>query len=398
VQLWWRRRKNTSARGGAANTFEADADDPCAICLDVPQLPCRTQCGHCFCTQCFMAWWRQQPGSVEGLHSGLARCPLCTADVTHLTPHFPAAEDGPAFRSVVQYNRGVWWALRGKHIAAAMHAVRAAGTHAALAAYAVGHFAWEFARLEMGNSFVALPRPHDERWRFCSAWLVISNCCALVWLGPRGVRPNPLLHATSEFFLRLATYWGDTRHARLRLDSADFISDLLVELRLADAVCSISRLLLRVLYPRMPDAVRDATPVLLQVLHAVEVLVEIGALACHLRLEISGARGLLMLVSWRRRLPADLRGLLPYEKIEMRSLVPFELITRRCCRLSLMNRMGRVHTQTVPWDEAKLLHQTALRAMHAFYGMRWFEAQLFPGWALADIAALPAVTYSGAAL
>ena len=25
--------------------------------------------------------------------------------------------------------------------------------------------------------------------------------------------PRPLLHALSEFFLRLATYWGDTRRA-----------------------------------------------------------------------------------------------------------------------------------------------------------------------------------------
>lgn len=55
--------------------------DLCAICLEAPSFPVKTQCGHRFCLRCFQSWASRQVPPTS-----TARCPLCTASVVRLTP------------------------------------------------------------------------------------------------------------------------------------------------------------------------------------------------------------------------------------------------------------------------------------------------------------------------
>ena len=50
------RRAGAEAEAEAGFTPDDNEDeDVCAICLSPPELPCVTQCGHRFCTDCFVA-------------------------------------------------------------------------------------------------------------------------------------------------------------------------------------------------------------------------------------------------------------------------------------------------------------------------------------------------------
>ena len=92
VFRWWRNEvaRTAQTRTTQASGGEEEEQDLCAICLERPQFECRTSCGHSFCTDCFVSWWRQQQGSNAELAG--TRCPLCTQSVLSITPRFTAAE------------------------------------------------------------------------------------------------------------------------------------------------------------------------------------------------------------------------------------------------------------------------------------------------------------------
>ena len=60
-----------------SNTFRAyGMDTQCPVCLNEPRLPIRTNCGHLFCANCLIVYWR------HGNWMGSVRCPVCRTQVT----------------------------------------------------------------------------------------------------------------------------------------------------------------------------------------------------------------------------------------------------------------------------------------------------------------------------
>ena len=55
-------------------------DSQCPICLNEPRLPIETNCGHLFCANCIIVYWRHGNWST----SGPIRCPVCRQQVTLL--------------------------------------------------------------------------------------------------------------------------------------------------------------------------------------------------------------------------------------------------------------------------------------------------------------------------
>ena len=109
---WWYRRaeRHVAATSAAEGGHEAEeaAQEMCAICLAKPQFRCKTACKHDFCTDCFAAWWRRQPGDLADGDLAAARCPLCTQRVSYVTAHFTPGEliDGGVARAskILLYN------------------------------------------------------------------------------------------------------------------------------------------------------------------------------------------------------------------------------------------------------------------------------------------------------
>ena len=187
--VWLHRRKArrfaTPVRGAEgeaeaeaeARPNEDEEEDICAICLSLPELPCVTQCGHRFCTDCFVAWWQRQPGVLGGPHLGEARCPLCTSSVVRLSPDFGAARSGglSRLRTIVLYNVGATVTRRLRRLRRCLDRARLVLERAALSAYAVTGVAWEVARNELHHSLVRVPPPSDERVRFFCAWQMLAS-------------------------------------------------------------------------------------------------------------------------------------------------------------------------------------------------------------------------------
>ena len=92
AKWWYRRAEQHAAATSAADRGHEVADEVCAICLAKPQFRCKTDCGHIFCTDCFAAWWRRQPGNIADGDLAAARCPLCTQRVSYVTAHFTPGE------------------------------------------------------------------------------------------------------------------------------------------------------------------------------------------------------------------------------------------------------------------------------------------------------------------
>ncbi len=57
--------------------IEVAPDERCPVCLAPLALPVQTNCGHTFCAQCILSYWRhdQWPSA--------ARCPICRRQVHH---------------------------------------------------------------------------------------------------------------------------------------------------------------------------------------------------------------------------------------------------------------------------------------------------------------------------
>lgn len=51
-------------------------DSQCPVCLNEPRLPVETNCGHLFCANCLIVYWR------HGNWRGPVRCPVCRTQVT----------------------------------------------------------------------------------------------------------------------------------------------------------------------------------------------------------------------------------------------------------------------------------------------------------------------------
>ena len=179
--LVWLHRRRTRPRLAAEATggdaAAAAEEEVCAICLSTPELPCKTQCGHRFCTDCFVAWWQRQPGVLGGPHVGEARCPLCTRSVARLSPEFGATVSGglSRLRAIVLYNVGATITRRLRLARRWLDAVRLVGERTTLSVYAVTGVVWEVARNELHSSLVQVPPPADERVRFFCAWQMLAT-------------------------------------------------------------------------------------------------------------------------------------------------------------------------------------------------------------------------------
>ncbi|XP_063311421.1 E3 ubiquitin-protein ligase RNF170 [Pelobates fuscus] len=78
------------------------SDMSCPVCLQQATLPVETNCGHLFCGQCIIAYWRY------GTWLGAISCPICRQTVTLLFPMFEVGEQQDAqqlFQEVNSYNR-----------------------------------------------------------------------------------------------------------------------------------------------------------------------------------------------------------------------------------------------------------------------------------------------------
>jgi len=368
-----------------------DEEDNCAICLEVPQFACRTQCGHRFCTRCFLSWARKQPGySATGVRPGLARCPLCTASVTRLRALFSVHEGPRQFREVVVYNRSSWmhrwWGVLLLGTKFASSACRLS----LLTAYSAGLVLWDYARDVLKPTLVQLPVPCDAKYRLVSGFL-----CSAIFFGRQNNPGNHawrlLVHGVADKVLLALSRLGEVRHACLELDELSLL-DAPYRLRLRSLGCMVARLVLRRLQPKLPRALQPCVPVVERLLVLAERVIELGSLVCQLRLEIAGLRGLLGLIAWRRR-SGNLRRMTPVETTNVKRWVPFELSIDRLCDLEFLvwNRSSlSVYQVRCSWADALREHRVALRALRVFGGEGYFSRIWAPDlpWAVPDVLAL----------
>lgn len=57
--------------------IEVAPDERCPVCLAPLALPVQTNCGHTFCAQCVLSYWRHDQWPRA------ARCPICRRQVHH---------------------------------------------------------------------------------------------------------------------------------------------------------------------------------------------------------------------------------------------------------------------------------------------------------------------------
>ncbi|XP_055946466.1 E3 ubiquitin-protein ligase RNF170-like isoform X1 [Argiope bruennichi] len=63
------------------------SDHQCPVCLNEPHYPVETNCGHLFCAQCVITYWR------HGNWMGAIHCPVCRQLVTALLQCFTNSSD-----------------------------------------------------------------------------------------------------------------------------------------------------------------------------------------------------------------------------------------------------------------------------------------------------------------
>lgn len=78
---------------GAGEMEHFGPDNQCPICLIEPHFPIETNCGHLFCANCIVVYWRQ------GSWTGAVRCPVCRQQVTLLLRCFTDSEIAEPERS-----------------------------------------------------------------------------------------------------------------------------------------------------------------------------------------------------------------------------------------------------------------------------------------------------------
>ncbi|XP_030852177.1 E3 ubiquitin-protein ligase RNF170-like [Strongylocentrotus purpuratus] len=81
-----------------------NGDRPCPICLDEKECAAETNCGHVFCGNCLIAYWR------HGTWLGAISCPVCRQMVTIILPVFQEDEQnsgdgGRIMAEIRDYNR-----------------------------------------------------------------------------------------------------------------------------------------------------------------------------------------------------------------------------------------------------------------------------------------------------
>ncbi|VDM63388.1 unnamed protein product [Angiostrongylus costaricensis] len=82
-----------------------DADQTCPICYGTALYPILTNCGHVFCCECIMGYWRHAASLVTPV-----RCAICRTEVTVLLPlHWPSDGEDSQLQenniSLDDYNR-----------------------------------------------------------------------------------------------------------------------------------------------------------------------------------------------------------------------------------------------------------------------------------------------------
>ncbi|KAI1289544.1 E3 ubiquitin-protein ligase [Halotydeus destructor] len=85
-------------------------DNQCPVCLNEPRLPVETNCGHLFCANCIVVYWR------HANWMGPVRCPVCRTEVSVILTCFrlestgtgspeEIAERQQVLRDINDYNR-----------------------------------------------------------------------------------------------------------------------------------------------------------------------------------------------------------------------------------------------------------------------------------------------------
>ncbi|XP_051117967.1 uncharacterized protein LOC127242460 isoform X2 [Andrographis paniculata] len=104
-------RGSGSATVGGYNKDKPPEDDCCPICFDEFRFPCRTSCGHWFCSNCIWELWRYST-SVKP-----CKCPMCNCVVAKLVLDSSVlsqtgVEVGKIIKNIERYNRlaGGGWA------------------------------------------------------------------------------------------------------------------------------------------------------------------------------------------------------------------------------------------------------------------------------------------------
>jgi len=145
------------------------------------------------------------------------------------------------------------------------------------------------------------------------------------------------------------------------------------------------RRLVRLLPVHVPAAEAAAwqLPLLTRMLDVAIAIGELSACAFHMRIEVAGVRGLLLLLTWRD----SCGGVLAYR------CSPHEsgLFSRRYCEVEEFDALQNLFTRRgLTWADALREFAIPLRALAAFHSKqalrRVFE---LPPWAIADIHALP---------
>mmetsp|Transcript_41708 Transcript_41708/g.87313 ORF Transcript_41708/g.87313 Transcript_41708/m.87313 type:complete len:435 (-) Transcript_41708:606-1910(-) len=401
----WRRRRLSKRREleelQASEQLSTESDELCAICLDTPTFPCRTHCGHSFCVDCIITWWRRQTSVLDGRHSGLARCPLCSADVAQLSACFRPASAWRQYHLVLLYNRGSDIRYFAQQIILAVDSARGLALYASLTAYTMAGFAWEAARVATLGSFAPVPPPMDERLRYCGAWVFITSCSGLMrpanWR--RLWQPHSVSHFLSETVLRLASYpgCGDQRHALLTLDDAAPILALRA-LRCQGFYLSLLRLGLSLCQPliqeRLPDFVGEVLPLAAHLLYLAQGAVDLAASILQLRVEVAGLRGLLLLIEWSRRQRVQVCDVSPFSSSEVASWMPWSLVTRRYCDVDLVFERAPCVRINLPWEETLRDFAAPLRVLKVFSGDGLLDRWPDTPWAVADVLKVPPLTLS----
>ena len=225
VLIWKRpdlRRRAMAVVHGSADQEppqrEGEAEDPCAICLEPPELGVRTQCRHRFCADCFRSWAvRQVPPTST------VRCPLCTTPVLSLKPESVMRGTSAQMRWVLAYNVEAMLSLRLKMVSHWFEVVRACGGAIAVGLYVVAGVLWEGAHQAMRYAFPPIPAPIDARIRASSRWLVSAHlmCGIQRILAPPDERHAHLVGLLANMrpiTLYYMAFFRDYRHALITCD------------------------------------------------------------------------------------------------------------------------------------------------------------------------------------
>ncbi|EDV23326.1 E3 ubiquitin-protein ligase RNF170 [Trichoplax sp. H2] len=76
-----------------------NADSRCPICILDPRAPVETNCGHIFCAECIITYWK------HGSWLGPMNCPICRQEITILFPNYEDGQETDVSVDITTYNR-----------------------------------------------------------------------------------------------------------------------------------------------------------------------------------------------------------------------------------------------------------------------------------------------------